>query len=105
MKLKPCPFCGCKEVILSGNNKLYDTRECMCRDCGANAHYGFWNIREKPESAYNLIRHLLIRNGVIEKYKNGQENDYKVLTEFIAVHTEQEAIKIMQQIDKELKDE
>lgn len=41
--LKPCPFCGCKDI--DGYSDCPDVTVCRCRNCGAGAHKAFWNRR------------------------------------------------------------
>ncbi len=53
-KLKPCPFCGSKEIVVIENGGTYDVH---CRNCGCGSPYRYkkedvikaWNRRVVAE--------------------------------------------------------
>jgi RNA polymerase subunit RPABC4/transcription elongation factor Spt4 len=40
-KLKPCPFCGSKEIDIVD----HDGQICVCDKCGSGADFKTWNKR------------------------------------------------------------
>lgn len=118
MNLKPCPFCG--EMPIDDGYSDYrneDQKEYVCKKCD------LWGIKEdwwnKRQSAWEMFRRLE------QKYRS-KENNWFVNNKFIQLlqkrcwsdgttvldtecgmylmykYSEQEAIEIMQEIEKEL---
>lgn len=47
-KLKPCPFCGCREII---TQNPYDEWVVYCAECGSSTAY--FDFRVDAEKAWN----------------------------------------------------
>ncbi len=100
IKLKPCPFCG-GIAIIRNDNLSQGVEGCIeCIECGAVAFASDWNTR--TESAWELARKILLplnEKDQIELYTRILLRMPDMLN-----YEEQEAIKIMQEIEKELKE-
>ena len=49
MELKPCPFCGCKDIIIRRED--YNLFGANCNDCGAEGSY--CDTKEEAVEAWN----------------------------------------------------
>ena len=115
-ELKPCPFCGNNQIWeKSINSTNTDRLEYYCTKCKTVAPAFLWNKRvlKKSESAWKMFRRLFIRglsklewekiNSMLIKY--GYSDDCILAVWLLNLCSEQEAIKIMREIEKDLKHE
>ena len=112
-ELKPCPFCGSKDIYVHPDRNYSDHESVECVKCGARIYYPYakkrWNTR--PESAWEIFRRLFIIGenikcvmNIVKLRKLKLENKYhRPVLEVLQSLTEQAAIKIMQKIKKENK--
>ena len=100
--LKPCPFCGGES---KRNDELSKGIEGVitCIECNSAAFISVWNTR--PESAWEMYGRIM--DIIDEKYPQYLNDDkcsqiLNKLPDPDSCPNEQEAIKIMQDIEKEL---
>lgn len=118
-ELKPCPFCGSEKIAVHYSNEAF----VYCKMCGAqagdtNEHYSevdsrsreiaIENWNNRPETAWEIMQKVLSKLSFSKWHDYLPEKYHSIYLDrlsfirFLGMCPEQEAIKIMQEIEQEL---
>lgn len=105
IKIKPCPFCGGKAVMLGEDDGMY---QVVCPDCAGTID-DFYNEKEVAAEKWNTRQiedNLNEQIGRFKKYAEALENEIKELREALTFYAKGEHLGLEDwQTEQILKDD